>query len=135
MCYQKERIETRKNPCAAAWCGSFLCTRKFSLYKASFGIPHLHFQGPGDFELGRRLQNPSHRGSQSLTAANQLFSAKDPVCLISLCFILCFCSKGCIILQYIASGSDFPPASFSFWGAIFQPALELLGTQLTDGLG
>lgn len=36
------------------------------------------FLGPSDLGLGRRLQNLSHRSSQSLTAANQLFCGKDP---------------------------------------------------------
>lgn len=67
---RKKRNKEESICCCLVW--------QFSVYKASFGIPHPCFQGPGDFQLGRTLENLSHRGSQSLTAANQLFSAKDP---------------------------------------------------------
>lgn len=79
----------------------------------------------------------SHRRCQNLTAANQLFCGMDPNTFNFFLFdsFSDSDSKDSIIFQCVATRSDFPPASFSFWGKTFQPAPELLGTQLTDGLG
>lgn len=89
----------------------------------------LHFLGLSDLELGR---NQCHRRSKSLTGANQFFHGKDPNTFNFSLFDSLVLFK---MQHYLPVHCDFSPASFSFWGKTFQPALKILRTQLTDGLG